>query len=314
MSEAKKMPTSPMRGRTSSRARNDALGRQLVGIRVTSMLQKTLVILTILFLLTGCDTPAGKIILYTEESPIEVWQNKERLKEIEATDIVFLRLAVNWDTSPTELNEHRRVIRALRKETLRSILPINLTETLPKWDTPEWTTVNQNIQNLATEAKRIGFNGFLLNTSTSATKRLWDPEYNPRYKDISDDFAEQIVYQRGREIMQAIESVYPQAEIIIYPAGPLEPITRNYTYWHHFTNGLLSLEHQHIHVTAKVRDNPEQILQTANAVLSHLLDNEFQIIPFHVIPPQINAAATGIIQYLYDNYPQIILEAESSVL
>jgi hypothetical protein len=119
---------------------------------------------------------------------------------------------------------------------------------MPNWDDLEnWTTLNYRLQDIARFAKKAGFTGLVIDT-TVTNSAFWCPEENPRYKDISDEFASKIIYQRAREMIQQINKVSPTMPIILAPAGILTPQPKRspypyYQYWNHFANGLMSTRH-----------------------------------------------------------------------
>ncbi|MDR1453968.1 MAG: hypothetical protein LBJ25_08370 [Candidatus Margulisbacteria bacterium] len=277
------------------------------------MLKKLFAVLSVLFLLAGCDTPPRRIILEAADNPLEILRQKDILRERGINDVILSELAINWDAPAERLADSRRVFREFRKQQLFPHWQINLTETLPKWDSANWATVNTALYNIVSEAKHAGIQGLVINT---AAGRLWNPLYNPRYNDISDNLAEQIIYQRGRDFMQIIENVYPQIEIAVYPVGAFERSTPNYTYWHHFVNGLASVQRrQPVKLIFNSQNSYGRFVNTPNAPPSALETADLPLLPLYKIPDHSNPAETlANIQTLYEKYSQIILRAKYSAL
>jgi hypothetical protein len=277
------------------------------------MLKKLCVVLSVLFLLTGCETPPREIILASMDNYAEILRQKDALQERGINDVILSDLTITWDTPAEKLADNRRVFREFRKQQLYPHWQIDLTETLPKWDSANWVTVNTALYNIISEAKHAGVTGLVINT---AAGRLWNPLYNPRYDNISDSLAEQIIYQRGRDFMQIIENVYPQIEVAVYPVGAFERITANYTYWHHFVNGLTSIQRQQpVKLIFNSQDFYGRFVNTPNAPPAMLDAANLPLVPLYKIPNHSDTVEILFnIQTLYENYPQIIIRAQYSAL
>ncbi|MDR1113568.1 MAG: hypothetical protein LBL50_00575 [Candidatus Margulisbacteria bacterium] len=277
------------------------------------MLKKFCAVLSVLFLLTGCDTPPRRIILAAEDSSREILRQKDALREREINDVILSDLTITWDTPAEKLADNRRVFREFRKQQLYPHWQIDLTETLPKWDSDNWAAVNTALYNIVSEAKYAGVKGLVINT---AAGRLWNPLYNPRYNNISDSLAEQIIYQRGRDIMQIIENVYPQIEIAVYPVGAFERSTANYTYWHHFVNGLASIQRQQpVKLIFNSQNFYGHFVNTPNALPAMLDAADLPLVPLYKMPDHSDAEEIlANIQTLYENYPQIVIRAQYAAL
>ncbi|MDR2428613.1 MAG: hypothetical protein LBD62_02275 [Candidatus Margulisbacteria bacterium] len=277
------------------------------------MLKKLLAVLGVVFLLIGCDAPPRKIILASMDNHREILRQKDALQERGINDVILSDLTINWDVPAERLADSRRVFGEFRKQQLYPHWQINLTETLPKWDSANWATVNTALYNIVSEAKQSGVQGLIINT---AAGRLWNPLYNPRYNNISDSLAEQIIYQRGRDFMQIIENVYPQIEIAVYPVGAFERNTPNYTYWHHFVNGLASIpRRQPVKLIFNSQNSYGRFVNTPNIPPAALEAADLPLIPLYKIPDQAGTAEIfANIQILHEKYSQIILSAKYSAL
>ncbi|GBR73318.1 hypothetical protein NO1_0719 [Candidatus Termititenax aidoneus] len=243
----------------------------------------------------------------------EILRQKYALQERGIYDVILSDLTITWDTPAEKLADNRRVFREFNKQQLYPHWQIDLTETLPKWDSANWVAVNTALYNIVSEAKHAGVKGLVINT---AAGRLWNPLYNPRYNNISDSLAEQIIYQRGRDLMQVIENVYPQIEIAVYPVGAFERSTANYTYWHHFVNGLASIQRQQpVKLIFNSQNFYGRFVNTPNAPPAMLDAADLPLVPLYKIPERSGAEEIlANIQTLYENYPQIIIRAQYSAL
>ena len=240
---------------------------------------KNLFLLFVLsLLLAGFTFVPGKIILQTDEDPVFFLNERTYLKKLEIKTLILSNLTLAWNDSPDILIKQRKTLNTLKNNSLNVYMRIDLNEDLPKWDDPDWVNVNNSIKKIISEAKASGIQGVIINTDTGRLwspaynpNQLWNPDFNMRYKDISDSFAEQIIYQRGREIAQAIKDAHPRIEIAVYPVGPAEPVSKNYTYWHHFVNGMLSTKQQ-IQLIANAQNT--QSVQAAAQSVENLLDSK----------------------------------------
>jgi hypothetical protein len=184
---------------------------------------------------------------YSSLSPQELVTQRKAIKNNGFRGCIVAGLPTNWNADLVHLNTYRRDCKRLNRYFHQNYLAIYINaKDLPPWDDLQaWHAVLQNISGIAKFARKTGFAGIFVDTEDAS---LWDPEWNERYKTVSDDFASKIIYQRGREIIQAIESVFPHAAIIIYPLGVEEPpapggTVSQYEYWIHFANGMLSTKH-----------------------------------------------------------------------
>lgn len=210
-----------------------------------------------------------------------LYQERQYLKKLMIKNLILDDLNLQWNEAPDKIITQRKILRDLSKNSFTLHLQVGLNEDLPKWDSSDWNAVLENIKTICLAARQSGIRSIIINTDTGGLDRrnyrkisLWDPEFNDRYQDISDSFAEQIIYQRGREVMQTIQSVEPRMQVAIYPVGPAEPITQNYTYWQHFASGMLSIKHNsEIKFIANIRKDPDQELGDAAQMLVSLFNN-----------------------------------------
>jgi hypothetical protein len=227
-----------------------------------------------------------QVLLYSQESPQELVSIRRKIRAGVISGCVITTMPTNWNSDTTALINYRRDCKRVNKYFKNNYIRISLADkNLPTWDDlAAWKTINDQINTICHFARKTGFIGFVIDTR-DPEELLWNPEWNTKYKTISDDFASKVIYQRGREIIQTIDSVYPNSQILVLSLGvndpplPGETISRT-AYWIHFANGLLST--QHPGKIGFIVDYPELITKqhfqnysiTANTALNTLLDEK----------------------------------------
>lgn len=191
-------------------------------------------------------------LLQTNQPVAELIAQRKKLHTNHISGVILSNIPSNWYDKAASLNELLKECRTLNHIYTENYLVTRLIppvlEIMPNWDNLEdWATINTRIQDIAIFAKKAGFKGLVIDT-TVADSTFWCPEENPRYKDISDEFASKVIYQRAREMIQKISSVSNTMPLIVSPAGiiatqPKYAIYPYYQYWIHFANGLLSTRH-----------------------------------------------------------------------
>ncbi len=118
---------------------------------------------------------------------------------------------------------------------------------VPNWFDPEFDAVVNNWKVAAEYARRAGMKGFLFDNEAYNGKNLWDykriDQFDPR---PAEEYYDQ-AFLRGAQIMQAVNTVYPDIKILVL-LGPLsaeinpsghDP-TRSFELMRAFFDGLLS--------------------------------------------------------------------------
>jgi len=115
---------------------------------------------------------------------------------------------------------------------------------LPLWsDEQAWGQIIDNFRNIATLIKQSGTKGIAIDTEKYSTSSLFNPN-SDRFKSVKKDILQAKVYERGREIMQAITEVYPNIEVILLPEGHFywEAGFKEYEMWIDFYKGIESVK------------------------------------------------------------------------
>ena len=229
-------------------------------------------------------------LLYSQSAVSEILSKHKQLRAHHVSGIIVTTVSANWfdEELPTKKIQHecQRLNHLFPDSYLSTNLIPPTIATMPNWDDISgWATINARILAISQFARNAGFKGLLLDTQDRNTL-FWCPEENPRYKDISDEFASKVIYQRSREMIQTIDTGFPNAQILINPVGCISPEKTysdipKYLYWVHFANGLMSTRHGP--GIAFVVDSYTDILTTANieerltadyATLNMLLDEK----------------------------------------
>ncbi len=121
---------------------------------------------------------------------------------------------------------------------------------LPVWtDDKAWAGVIDNFRNIADLAKLSGTKGIALDTEPYGTA-LFDSGA-ARFAPAGREVLRATVYQRGKEIMQALSAVFPDIEVIILPEGAFyafnagqEANASTYELWIDFFNGMASVKNK----------------------------------------------------------------------
>lgn len=115
---------------------------------------------------------------------------------------------------------------------------------LPLWtDEQAWEGVIDNFRNIATLIRQSGTRGIAIDTEKYNVSSLFNPN-NERFKSEKKDILKAKVYERGRQIMQAITEAYPDIEVILFPEGQFawESNVQEYEMWIDFYKGMESVK------------------------------------------------------------------------
>lgn len=115
---------------------------------------------------------------------------------------------------------------------------------LPLWtDEQAWEPVIDSFRNIATLIRQSGTRGIAIDTEKYGSS-FFNPD-SERYKFIKRDILKAKVYEKGREIMQAITEAYPDIEVILLQEGSFWWIVQNdkeYEMWIDFYKGIESVK------------------------------------------------------------------------
>jgi hypothetical protein len=166
---------------------------------------------------------------------------------------IFTTLPTNWFNEPRELASYRELATEVNALCRKNDIDANFVKlalghrTLPDYfNDAAWDKLLAEVQAVAAFAKETGFIGVALDTE-SYSKLLFDSSKAPLAKYPKDQLKKKI-YQRGREIMQTITMVFPDAEVFIFPEGYLLSYPQEgpakYELWMDLFNGLLSVQNR----------------------------------------------------------------------
>jgi hypothetical protein len=119
---------------------------------------------------------------------------------------------------------------------------------LPSWtDDNAWASVLNNFTNIAELIRESGTKGIALDTEPYNAS-LFDSEA-VRFKSTNRDILKSKVYQRGKEIMQALTGAFPDIEVIILLEGAFYwfnpeqgTMANRFELWIDFFNGMSSVK------------------------------------------------------------------------
>ena len=190
--------------------------------------------LSILFILLSVQPSLGsqdkkpKVILFTE---IDIYYLNDNIKfwgEKVGVNGFFLNHIANWWTPREELFENLAVLKEVNQKGApygidRNFIKVALGyKKLPVWtDDKAWEPVIGNFKNIAELIRQSGTRGIALDTEPYDDETPFFDSPGDPAKNIYTGFLKAKIYQRGKQIMEALESVYPGMEIIILPEGAL---------------------------------------------------------------------------------------------
>jgi len=194
------------------------------------------------------DFPLPTIFYSPKITTKYIINHTSKLKRLGFKGFIIGTLPSNWDSEVTELEKYKKECLIMNRSFKHNFLRIKLSEgPLPKWDDwPAWEEINKRIRIIAAFAKEAKFKGLLLDTK-AYNPAIWNPKYWSRYVNVSETKAKEAAYQRAREIMESIQSIYPESELLLTPAGIYVNErfkTTKYSYWIDFFNGLTSIDRE----------------------------------------------------------------------
>lgn len=117
---------------------------------------------------------------------------------------------------------------------------------LPIWtDDMAWADILNNFKNIADLIKETGAKGIAIDTEPYNSS-LFNSK-TERFKSVSRDILKNMVYQRGKEIMQVLVEVFPDIEVILLHEGGYhwyEARDKEYELWMDFFNGMASVKNR----------------------------------------------------------------------
>jgi len=164
----------------------------------------------------------------------------------------FLAYLADWWTPKEKLFENIAILTDVNKKGASYGVDYNFIKValgykeLPIWtDDKPWSTIQSNFRNIAKFIKQSGTRGIAIDTEPYEVPLFDSTAY--RFKTIDKNILKSKVFQRGRELMQALTEVFPDIEIIILPEGAFYWINheqsssaRTYELWIDFFNGMAS--------------------------------------------------------------------------
>lgn len=209
--------------------------------------------LLLLFTLSGpynlaYASPAGKpkVLLFSPingqylEDSLEYWGN-----EVGVNGFMLSYIAEWWSTK-NDIFKNFDLLNRINAKGQHSGIDSNFIKIalgyreLPLWtDEQAWERIIDNFRNIATLIRQSGTRGIAIDTEKYSVS-LFNPN-NDRFKSLKRDILKAKVYERGRQIMQAITEEYPDIEVILFPEGH-ENISGEYEMWIDFFNGMESVK------------------------------------------------------------------------
>jgi hypothetical protein len=156
---------------------------------------------------------------------------------------------------------------------------------LPLWtDDHAWSQVIDNFRIISGLIRESGTRGIAIDTEKYNVDSLFNPE-SVRFRAIAREELRRKIYERGRQLMQALSNTFPDIEVILFPEGHYyrKNGDKEYEHWIDFFNGMASVRNRKGIVLATestysiVRGN--KLLTTVNDMLQtmaeHVADPNF---------------------------------------
>lgn len=163
----------------------------------------------------------------------------------------MLCYVADWWTPKEQIFGNIEVLTKINKEGVTYGIDSNFIKVaigykeLPNWsDDKTWPGVLNNFRNIAELIKQSGTKGIALDTEPYNAS-LFNTKAE-RFKSTNRDILKAKVYQRGKEIMQALTAVFPDIEVVILPEGAFYGFNRDqgYELWIDFFNGMASVKNK----------------------------------------------------------------------
>jgi hypothetical protein len=159
-----------------------------------------------------------EIDIYYLNDTIKTWGEKVGINGFLLTHIA------NWWTPREQLFENMTILKEVNQKGVLYGVDQNFIKValgykkLPDWtDDKAWAGVIDNFKNIAELIRQSGTRGIALDTEPYEIPFFNSPE-NP-VSNIYTDFLKAKIHQRGKQIMEALEGVFPGIEVIILPEG-----------------------------------------------------------------------------------------------
>lgn len=197
-----------------------------------------------------------KVLIFSSVDIYYVADTVQKLGEdVGVNGFLFLYIA-DWWTPREKLFENLEVLREVNSKGAKYGVDSNFVKvalgysTLPDWtDDKAWAVVLNNFRNIAELIKQTGTKGIAIDTEPYNAP-LFDSKA-ARFKMIANDILKRKIYQRGKEIVQALTEVSPDIEVIILPEGafywfnPEQGTMPNaYELWIDFFDGMASVKNR----------------------------------------------------------------------
>ena len=197
-----------------------------------------------------------KVLIFSAIDIYYVADNVQKWGEdVGANGFLFSHIA-EWWTTKEKLADNLDVLREVNRKGAKHGLDSNFIKVaigyseLPVWtDDKAWANVVENFRNIAELIKQTGTKGIAIDTEPYSVA-LFDSKA-ARFRMIDNDILKRKIYQRGREIMQAITEVFQDIEVIILPEGafywfnPDQGTMANaYELWIDFFDGMASVKNR----------------------------------------------------------------------
>ena len=197
-----------------------------------------------------------KILLY---SAVNEWWLKDTIDRWAKSGFAGFIITnyVQWFTPSIELESHRLhfadlVSRGAPYGITENFIDVQLAArryadggALPAWhDETAWTNLlTENFPAIARFAKTTGFKGIVFDTEPYAAAGLWKVAH-PRNGGRSKAAIQEVVYNKGKRLMAAMQQAYPGIQIILLQEGSLWSAQSDLDYelWPSFYNGMASTQ------------------------------------------------------------------------
>lgn len=167
-----------------------------------------------------------KVLIFTEidiyylNDTIKAWGEKVGINGFMLTHIA------DWWTPREQLFENSAILKEVNRKGVlygvdRNFIKVALGyKKLPDWtDDKAWAGVIDHFKDIAELVRQTGTRGVALDTEPYEIPFFDSPE-NPAGI-LYTDFLKAKIRQRGKQIMEALEGVFPEIEIVTFPEGAL---------------------------------------------------------------------------------------------
>lgn len=160
----------------------------------------------------------------------------------------MLSYVAEWWSTKNEISNKLEMLKKINERGRKYAIDSNFIKIalgyreLPLWtDDEAWEKIINNFRDIAVLIRESGTRGIAIDTEKYNVSSLFNSN-SDRFKSFNRDIMKAKIYERGRQIMQAISEAYPEIEVILLPEGGFSSGNEEYGMWIDFYKGMESVK------------------------------------------------------------------------